>query len=79
MENRQTVEVVDKFNYLEVFKKKKHGGEQITDIIYFKRIPGIGSYELWMSVTPNTRAHMLKVFMKWCVNLLFSIKKKYGS
>jgi len=48
MENRQTVEVVDKFNYLEVFKKKKkeHEGEQITDIIYFKRIPDIGSYEL---------------------------------
>jgi hypothetical protein len=46
MDNRQTAEVVDKFNYLEVFLKKKHGGEQITDIIYFKRIPRIGSYEL---------------------------------
>ena len=52
MENRQTAEVVDKFNYLEVFlktereKKKEQEGEQITDIIYFKRIPRIGNYEL---------------------------------
>jgi len=47
MENRQAAEVVEKFNYLEVLKKRKeHGGEQITDIIYFKRIPRLGSYEL---------------------------------
>jgi hypothetical protein len=46
MENRQTAEVVEKINYLEVIKKKEKEGEQITDIIYFKRIPRVGSYEL---------------------------------
>lgn len=63
MENRQTAELVDRFNYLKVFlkkKKKEQGGKQITDIIYFKRIQSIGSYELWVSVTPNTRVCMFK-------------------
>jgi hypothetical protein len=28
-----------------------------------------------VSVTPNTGVRMLKVFMKWCVNLIFGMKK----